>query len=88
MTDANSSPALAIAGPPLILALCIADAARAVGLSRGQFYRVYLNPKRVTAIATGRRDRVVDVAELRKAYEAYVAEQRALGAGADGGGAA
>jgi ACT domain-containing protein len=58
------------------LAVDIATAAKMVGISRAQFYRLYLKPGRVTAIKTGKRDRIIDVAELTEAYRTYVAEQR------------
>jgi hypothetical protein len=53
-----------------ILGMDIKDAAAAVGLSRAQFYRLYLKPGRIRAIKTGGRDRVIDFAELQKAYAA------------------
>jgi hypothetical protein len=62
---------------PEPLAVDIATAARMVGISRAQFYRLYLTPGRVRAIKTGGRDRVIDVAELRGAYAALVADLRA-----------
>jgi ACT domain-containing protein len=53
-----------------VLAVDISAAAQMVGLSRAQFYKLYLDPKRVCSIQTGKRDRVIDVGELRAAYEA------------------
>jgi excisionase family DNA binding protein len=52
------------------LGMDIQTAASAVGLSRAQFYRLYLKPGRIRAIKTGGRDRVIDYAELQKAYAA------------------
>ncbi len=61
------------------LAVPIAEAAKHVGLSRGQFYREYLNtvPPRVKAVPTGKRDRIILVDELEAAFARYVAEKRA-----------
>lgn len=59
------------------LAVDIATAARLVGISRAQFYRIYLTPGRLRAIKTGGRDRVIDVQELRAAYAQLVADTRA-----------
>lgn len=56
-------------GPP-VLAVDISAAAQMVGLCRAQFYKRYLDPKRVCSIQTGKRDRVIDLGELRAAYEA------------------
>ncbi len=53
-----------------ILGMDIKDAAAAVGLSRAQFYRLYLKPGRIKAIKTGGRDRVIDYGELQRAYAA------------------
>jgi hypothetical protein len=53
-----------------ILGMDIQDAATAVGLSRAQFYRIYLKTGRIRAIKTGGRDRVIDYAELQAAYAA------------------
>ena len=61
---------------PEPMAVDIATAARMVGISRAQFYRLYLTPGRIRAIKTGGRDRVIDVAELRAAYAALVADLR------------
>lgn len=58
------------------LAVTIDDAARMVGLSRSQFYRLYLDGGRLKSVPKGRR-RMIDVKELRSAYEQYVAEVRA-----------
>ena len=55
----------------------ITEAAQMVGLSRTQFYRLYLRAKRVCPIRKGRKRLMIDVKELRKAYEQYVAEARA-----------
>jgi len=52
-----------------VLGMDIQDAANAVGLSRAQFYRLYLKPGRVKAQKTGGRDRVIDYLELKAAYE-------------------
>jgi predicted DNA-binding transcriptional regulator AlpA len=52
-----------------ILAMDIATAAATVGLSRAQFYRLYLKPGRLRAIKTGGRDRVIDYEELVTAYK-------------------
>lgn len=49
-----------------------------VGLSRSQFYRLYLRDvQRVRPIRKGRKRLLIDVKELRKAYEQYIAEARA-----------
>jgi hypothetical protein len=58
------------------IAIGIRDAATHVGLSRGQFYREFLDTGRVRAVRTGIRDRVVIVAELEAALAAYVTEKR------------
>jgi hypothetical protein len=58
------------------LALPIRKAAEHIGLSRSQFYREFLNPGRVRAVVTGKRDRVVIVSELEAAFARYVAERR------------
>jgi hypothetical protein len=68
-----NSPSLA-AEP---LAVPVAEAARIVGLSRSQFYRVYIDSGRIKTIRTGKRDRVIDVPELKAAYAAFVIEERA-----------
>lgn len=64
------------------LAVDIATAARMVGVSRAQFYRIYLRPGRLRSIRTGGRDRVIDVAELRAAYTQLVSDLRAREAAA------
>jgi hypothetical protein len=58
------------------LAVPIREAAQHIGLSRGQFYREFLTPGLVEAIPTGKRDRVVLVAELEAAFRKYIAEKR------------
>lgn len=58
------------------IAVPILEAAKMIGLSRRQFYRVFLDTKRILPIKTGIRDRVVDVTELRSAYEKFKAESR------------
>lgn len=60
------------------LALSIAEAARHVGLSRGQFYREFLqtDPPRVQAVHSGKRDRIVPLDELEAAFTQYLAEKR------------
>jgi len=60
--------------PPAPLALDIKAAAAVVGLSRAQFYRLYINSGRVRAIKTGARDRVIDYEELQAAYKKLRAE--------------
>jgi hypothetical protein len=62
------------------LALPIGKAAERIGLSKGQFYREFLNTGRVRAVATGKRDRIVIVSELDDAFARYVAEQRGAAA--------
>jgi hypothetical protein len=62
------------------LAVPILQAAQHVGLSRGQFYRVFLKPGRGKAIPTGKRDRIVLVDEIEAPFDKYVMEQRRLGA--------
>jgi hypothetical protein len=59
------------------LAVPIREAAQHIGLSRGQFYREFLTPGLVKAIPTGKRDRIVLVAELEAAFEKYIAGKRA-----------
>jgi predicted DNA-binding transcriptional regulator AlpA len=69
---ATIEPATTYRAPPQgtsILGMDIKDAAAAVGLSRAQFYRLYLKSGRVKAQKTGGRDRVIDYAELKAAYE-------------------
>lgn len=67
-----------MSNPPVeTLAVDIARAAEIVGISRAQFYRLYINPGRVRPLKTGGRDRVVDVGELRAAYDALKTELRA-----------
>lgn len=61
------------------LAVTIEEAARMVGISRAQFYRLYLDTGRLRTVPKGRRRRMVDVGELRRAYELLVAESRAEG---------
>lgn len=58
------------------LAVSIEEAARIVGVSRSQFYRLYLNSGRIKTIPMGRR-RMVDVRELHSAYELLAEESRA-----------
>ncbi len=58
-------------------AISIREAANHVGLSRGQFYREFINANRVTPIKTGKRDRIVLIKELDSAFDQYVAEKRA-----------
>jgi hypothetical protein len=58
MIDKQSSP----------LAVDIATAAKIVGLSRAQFYRIFLTPGLVTSMKTGGRDRIIDYDELLSAY--------------------
>lgn len=50
------------------LAVDIATAAQLVGLSRAQFYRIFLNPGLVKSMKTGGRDRIIDYNELLSAY--------------------
>ena len=59
---------------PQPLAVDIQTAARMVGISRAQFYRLYLKPGRLRSIKTGGRDRIIDCAELAAAYAALRAE--------------
>lgn len=47
-----------------------------VGVSRAQFYRLYLDTKRVRAIRTGGKSRVIDVQELHEAYMELKADLR------------
>jgi hypothetical protein len=58
MSDNKSNP----------LAVDIATAAQLVGLSRAQFYRLYLNPGLLKSMKTGGRDRIIDYGELLSAY--------------------
>jgi transposase-like protein len=51
-----------------IFGMDITNAAAAVGMSRAQFYRLYLKSGRLRAIKTGGRDRVIDVEELKAAH--------------------
>ena len=62
--------------PAAPLAVSILDASRIVGMSRGQFYRVFLDTQRIKAIHSGKRDRVIDMSELRAAYDVWKAETR------------
>ncbi len=59
-------------------ALSINEAAKHVGLSRTQFYREFLktDPPRVQAIHSGKRDRIVILAELEEAFAQYISEKR------------
>ena len=57
----------AIAAP---LGVDIQTAAQLVGVSRAQFYRLYLKSGRLRAVKTGGRDRVIDYGELTAAYKA------------------
>jgi hypothetical protein len=59
---------------PSPLAVDISTAALMVGISRAQFYRLYLRPGRVRSIKTGGRDRNIDCAELQAAYATLLAE--------------
>lgn len=61
---------------PQPLAVSISEAARMVGLSRTMFYREYIDSGRIVAIPKGRRRRLIDVAELRSAYQKYITEAR------------
>jgi excisionase family DNA binding protein len=72
-TKSTIAPAPTYQSPPQgtsILALDIKDAAAAVGVSRAQFYRLYLKSGRIKAVMTGGRDRVIDYGELQRAYAA------------------
>lgn len=62
---------------PEPFAVSIHEAARIVGMSRSQFYRVYLEPQRIRPIPNGRRRQMIDMEELRRAYAEYKAETRA-----------
>lgn len=59
------------------LGVTIAEAAGMLGMSAGHFRRVFLESRRVRSIPMGDRARVIDVAELRDAYERYKHEIRA-----------
>lgn len=58
---------------PQIRAVCIKDAATIVGMSTGQFRRVFLDgsPPLLKSIHSGKRDRIIDLGELHAAYESY-----------------
>ncbi len=56
------------ASPAHPLAVDIQTAAGLVGVSRAQFYRLYLKSGKLRAIKTGGRDRVIDYGELTAAY--------------------
>ncbi len=56
------------ATPQKPLAVDIQTAAGLVGVSRAQFYRLYLKSGKLRAIKTGGRDRVIDYGELTAAY--------------------
>jgi hypothetical protein len=79
-TESDPRALRAAAGLASPLAVPIREAAQHVGLSRGQFYREFLTPGRVKAIATGKRDRIVLVAELEAAFVKYIAEKRGTAA--------
>jgi hypothetical protein len=67
------------AQPRTPLAINIREAAEHVGLSRGQFYREFLqaNPPRLKAIPGGKRARIVVLSELEAAFAKYIEEKRA-----------
>jgi len=67
---------------PRPLAVDINTGAQVVGMSRSQFYRVFLDTGRVKTMKTGKRDRTIDYAELETAYTAYRAELMQTGANA------
>ena len=56
---------------PQPLSVDIQTAAELVGMSRAQFYRVFLKPGLVQALKSGIRDRIIDYGELQTAYAAY-----------------
>jgi len=62
---------------PRPIAVPIKVAAEIVGLSRAQLYREFIKPGRLRPVPTGKRDRVVIVAELEQAFKLYTAEKRA-----------
>jgi len=66
-------------GPAIALAFAVSinDAARMVGMSRSMFYKEFLTSRRVRPICGGLHMRLIDVQELRKAYDGYVIERRA-----------
>lgn len=73
----SADPTMTIKAEPL--AVTIDEAARMVSLSRAEFYREYLDTRRIKAIpkGRGRRRLMIDVKELTVAYEQYKAETRA-----------
>lgn len=60
------------------IAVSIEEAAHMVGISRAQFYRVYLDTGRVVSVRHGRKSRVIDVEELQAAYGKFKQESRAI----------
>lgn len=57
------------------LAITITEAATVVGMSTAQFRRVFLNG-RLRSVPMGERARVIDVDELRDAYQLYREQMR------------
>jgi hypothetical protein len=72
MSDADGKPG----EPNETLSITIDEAARMVGMSRAQFYRLYLDAGRIQTVPLGRRRRMIDVKELRRAYAQYVIDAR------------
>ncbi len=62
------TPVISPASNVAPLGVDIQTAAGLVGLSRAQFYRLYLQSGKLRAIKTGGRDRVIDYGELQAAY--------------------
>jgi predicted DNA-binding transcriptional regulator AlpA len=58
------------------IAVSISEAAHMVGISRAHFYNLYIGPGRVKPVVMGGHSRVIDVGELRAAYEKIRAETR------------
>jgi len=58
-----------------VFAVPLAEAARMVGVTRAKFYSLYVRSGRVRPITQG-QSRVIDVEELRAAYEQMRDESR------------
>ena len=58
---------------PQIRAVSLKDASNIVGMSTGQFRRVFLDGPTplLQSIRSGKRDRIIDLEELNAVYEQY-----------------
>jgi len=59
------------------LGVDIQTAARLVGVSRAQFYRLFIKSGKIRPVRTGKRDRVIDYAELTAAWTSLRDQLRA-----------